>query len=68
MNLNPLDFSPNSLHFQAKANSNGPPTFSGPQNERQRAVVDAFMHAWNSYKTYAWGHDHLKPISKGAQV
>ena len=19
------------------------------------------------YKTYAWGHDHLRPISKGAQ-
>ena len=21
-------------------------------------------HAWKGYKTYAWGHDHLKPISK----
>lgn len=41
--------------------------FRGPTNERQTAVVDAFKHAWSGYKTYAWGHDHLKPISKGAQ-
>uniref|UniRef100_A0A0N5AJW1 alpha-1,2-Mannosidase n=1 Tax=Syphacia muris TaxID=451379 RepID=A0A0N5AJW1_9BILA len=35
-----------------------------PQNARQRAVVDAFKFAWKGYKTYAWGHDHLKPLSK----
>ena len=23
-----------------------------------------FMHAWNGYKKYAWGHDDLKPVSK----
>lgn len=23
-----------------------------------------FLHAWNGYKKYAWGHDDLKPISK----
>lgn len=38
--------------------------FSGPTNERQKSVVDAFLHAWKGYKTYAWGHDHLKPISQ----
>eukprot|EP00118_Oscarella_pearsei_P028265 m.1786 g.1786 ORF g.1786 m.1786 type:complete len:620 (+) comp7842_c0_seq1:46-1905(+) len=32
--------------------------------ERQNAVVAAFKHAWKGYKTYAWGHDELKPISK----
>ncbi|XP_071488731.1 endoplasmic reticulum mannosyl-oligosaccharide 1,2-alpha-mannosidase-like [Diadema antillarum] len=36
----------------------------GPKNERQRAVVDAFKHAWKAYKQYAWGHDELKPVSK----
>lgn len=35
----------------------------GPKNERQKAVVNALKHAWNGYKRYAWGHDHLKPIS-----
>ncbi len=27
-------------------------------------VKAEFLHAWNGYKKYAWGHDDLKPISK----
>jgi ER degradation enhancer, mannosidase alpha-like 2 len=27
-------------------------------------VKNEFLHAWNSYKTYAWGHDGLRPLSK----
>jgi len=42
--------------------------FKGPQNERQRAVVGAFKHAWQGYRTYAWGKDHLKPISRSHQT
>lgn len=42
-----------------------PTVFKGPQNERQRAVVAAFKHAWKGYKEFAWGHDNLQPISKG---
>ena len=34
-------------------------------NERQKAVVTAFKHAWKGYKDHAWGYDELKPISKG---
>ncbi|KAJ9599000.1 hypothetical protein L9F63_010523 [Diploptera punctata] len=37
--------------------------FKGPTNERQSAVVAAFKHSWKGYKKYAWGHDHLKPIT-----
>ena len=37
----------------------------GPENNRQKAVVEAFMHAWTGYKTHAWGHDELKPLTKG---
>ncbi|PIO68276.1 glycosyl hydrolase family 47 [Teladorsagia circumcincta] len=37
----------------------------GPTNERQQAVVNAFKHAWEGYRKYAWGHDQLKPISGG---
>jgi len=48
--------------------SDGSLKFSGPQNERQRAVVAAFQHAWQGYRTYAWGKDHLKPISKTHQT
>lgn len=32
--------------------------------ERREAVVDAFRHAWKGYKAYAWGHDHLRPMSR----
>lgn len=39
--------------------------FTGPTNKRQEAVVRAFKHAWKGYKQFAWGHDHLKPISEG---
>ena len=42
--------------------------FRGPQNQRQRAVVASFQHAWQGYRTYAWGKDHLKPISKTHQT
>lgn len=42
-----------------------PSIFLGPQNVRQKAVVDAFKHAWKGYKKFAWGHDNLKPISGG---
>jgi mannosidase alpha-like ER degradation enhancer 2 len=36
------------------------------RNERQFAaeVRSEFLHAWNGYKNYAWGHDDLKPLSK----
>ncbi len=28
-------------------------------------VKSEFLRSWNAYKTYAWGHDVLLPISKG---
>ncbi|HKP36762.1 MAG TPA: glycoside hydrolase family 47 protein, partial [Pyrinomonadaceae bacterium] len=36
------------------------------KNNRQLAaeVRAEFLHAWNGYKQYAWGHDDLKPLSK----
>src|ERR1051325_6572672 len=34
-------------------------------NKKLAAEVKAeFLHAWNGYKQYAWGHDDLKPLSK----
>ncbi|XP_016067264.1 PREDICTED: endoplasmic reticulum mannosyl-oligosaccharide 1,2-alpha-mannosidase [Miniopterus natalensis] len=35
-----------------------------PPNKRQKAVIDAFLHAWTGYHKFAWGHDELKPVSK----
>ena len=28
------------------------------------SVKTEFLHAWNGYKHYAWGHDALKPLTK----
>ncbi|XP_007945146.2 LOW QUALITY PROTEIN: endoplasmic reticulum mannosyl-oligosaccharide 1,2-alpha-mannosidase [Orycteropus afer afer] len=33
-------------------------------NTRQKAVVDAFRHAWKGYRKYAWGHDELRPLAR----
>nr|XP_031305411.1 LOW QUALITY PROTEIN: endoplasmic reticulum mannosyl-oligosaccharide 1,2-alpha-mannosidase-like [Camelus dromedarius] len=32
--------------------------------ERQKAVIDAFRHAWAGYRKFAWGHDELRPVSR----
>jgi mannosidase alpha-like ER degradation enhancer 2 len=35
-------------------------------NKQQLAVQarGEFLHAWNGYQKYAWGHDDLRPLSK----
>ena len=32
--------------------------------EMAERVRQEFLHAWQGYKQYAWGHDALKPLSK----
>ena len=40
-------------------------TLAQKPNPKLAAEVKAeFLHAWNGYKKYAWGHDDLKPLSK----
>ena len=38
----------------------------GNHSDRQKAVVGAFKHAWTAYKSFAWGKDELKPVSKSS--
>jgi len=26
-------------------------------------IREQFLHAWNSYRQYAWGHDELRPLT-----
>ncbi len=42
------------------------PDTEGEINREQLAneVKAEFIHSWNAYKTYAWGHDRLSPMSK----
>jgi len=37
------------------------------QADKQMAekIKSEFLRSWNAYKTYAWGHDVLLPVSKG---
>jgi mannosidase alpha-like ER degradation enhancer 2 len=38
------------------------------QAARLAASVRAeFLHAWNGYRRYAWGHDELRPLSRTAR-
>ncbi|HSP88371.1 MAG TPA: glycoside hydrolase family 47 protein [Ignavibacteriaceae bacterium] len=32
--------------------------------ELTEKVKQEFLHSWNAYQKYAWGHDDLKPLSK----
>ena len=32
--------------------------------ERANGVREAFLHSWDGYRKYAWGYDHLLPLSK----
>ena len=34
-------------------------------NEDQVEVLEAMKHSWFAYKKYAWGADHLRPVSRG---
>jgi hypothetical protein len=40
-----------------------------PQRTQKQQLASSirseFLHAWKGYKKYAWGHDDLKPLSKG---
>jgi Glycosyl hydrolase family 47 len=38
---------------------------SAARAEMADRVRQEFLHAWNGYKTYAWGHDEVTPLSKG---
>ena len=37
---------------------------NAPHRPTAADVRAEFLHAWNGYKKYAWGHDDLKPLSK----
>jgi len=43
-----------------------PPALRAQTSNKQLAaeVKAEFLHAWNGYKKYAWGHDDLNPLSK----
>jgi ER degradation enhancer, mannosidase alpha-like 2 len=54
----------------AQAQTNILDQHAGPWTSTARTqmadrVREEFLHAWHGYKQYAWGHDELRPLSKG---
>jgi hypothetical protein len=51
---------------RAKGADDAPPSFAPPIDATAMAarVKAEFLHAWNGYKRFAWGHDDLRPLSK----
>ena len=39
----------------------------GADARMARRVRSEFLHAWAGYRQYAWGHDALLPVSRGAR-
>jgi hypothetical protein len=52
---------------QNSAESTSPSGSTTSDAEMAERVREEFRHSWNGYKQYAWGHDALKPLSKGAR-
>jgi ER degradation enhancer, mannosidase alpha-like 2 len=48
------------------APSDQKPAATPTDAEMADRVRQEFVHAWEGYKKYAWGHDELKPLSKSA--
>jgi mannosidase alpha-like ER degradation enhancer 2 len=40
---------------------------TAPEPDQAATVRAAFLHAWQGYERYAWGHDQLLPLSLGAR-
>lgn len=51
----------------APSASSQKPGASPTDAEMAERVRQEFVHAWEGYKKYAWGHDELKPLGKSYQ-
>ncbi|MBN1292876.1 MAG: glycoside hydrolase family 47 protein [Candidatus Latescibacteria bacterium] len=50
--------------FTSCSKENGSKSEYNEKTYYSAKVRQEFLHAWNAYKKYAWGHDALKPLSK----
>src|SRR5260370_40056431 len=62
-------YSPSAIYkMSAGVNAADSKKAAGPTSDENAAMAnrvrEEFLHAWNGYKQYAWGHDELKPLSK----
>ena len=62
-------YSPSAIYMMsAGVNAADSKRAAGPASDENAAMAnrvrEEFLHAWNGYKQYAWGHDELQPLSK----
>ncbi|HLI63526.1 MAG TPA: glycoside hydrolase family 47 protein [Terriglobales bacterium] len=64
--LAPAAFAQNEVPNGQLSPANSPVVWSDQQKARMaERVREDFLHAWEGYRQYAWGHDELKPLSRG---
>ncbi|KAJ2832025.1 hypothetical protein J3B01_005054 [Coemansia erecta] len=51
------------VHSPQKPNEHSP-----EQQRRQKAVRVAMQHAWHGYRTHAFGHDELQPLTQSGNI
>ncbi|KAJ2273226.1 hypothetical protein EV176_003391, partial [Coemansia sp. RSA 451] len=51
------------VHWPQKPNEHSP-----EQQRRQKAVRVAMQHAWHGYRTHAFGHDELQPLTQSGNI
>lgn len=57
----------NNANMPAKPFTKEKITSKGDRIDKKEMAIkikNEFLHAWDGYKKYAWGHDELKPISE----
>src|SRR5436305_9270837 len=66
--MRPLQTATLILIFSALIATHVPSVSAQALNQAQLAaeVRAEFLHAWQGYEKYAWGHDDLRPLSKTA--
>ena len=53
-----------SIHAAVLSSCTSDQTIRSEKAQLADEVRQEFLHSWNAYKKYAWGHDGLKPLSK----
>ena len=48
-----------------QAEATPPPATADDSAAMAARIRQEFLHAWRGYHEYAWGHDELRPLSKG---
>lgn len=69
----PVSNSPNDFYSRIYSTKLETPLYKNPfpdvraDNEKAQEVKEAFLHSWNNYKKFCWGHDSIRPVTHHCQ-